>query len=117
MRSIRKTFYSMLAVCMLITACTQVGLAPADSFDQKLAYGYGAVAAVRTSAAQAVTAGTISTADARSVLAVTDTARATLDAAGTANVAGDTSTALGKLAAASALIAQLQQFLTARGVK
>lgn len=117
MKSIRSTFLTILAMCVLLTACAQVGLAPAESFDQKLAYGYSTVAAVRTSAADALKAGTITVSDARQALVITDTARSALDAAGTANVAGDMSTAIGKLTAATALLTQLQQYLQSKGVK
>lgn len=108
---------TMLAVCLMLAACAQMGLAPADSFDQKLAYGYSTVAAVRTSAAQALTAGTITKADAVKALDTTDTARAALDAAGAASGAGDTSTAVGKLALASALLTQIQHYLVSKGIK
>lgn len=114
MKSILKTCGAMFATLLLVAACAQVGLEPARNFDQQLAYGYGAVSAVRTSAAQAVTQGAITKADATTVLAATDTARAALDAAGTASMAGDASTAIGKLAAATAIITQLQQYLTTR---
>lgn len=117
MKTIRSTILTLLAMCMLLTACAQVGLAPAQSFDQKLAYGYSTVTAVRTSAAQALNAGTIDVLDAKKALAITDEARAGLDAAGAANGHGDTSTAVGKLALATALLTQLQQYLISRGVK
>lgn len=117
MKSLRNTIFSILALCLMLAACTQVGLAPADGFEQKLAYGYSTVAAVRTSAAQALTAGTIDIVDAKKTLAVTDEARAGLDAAGAANGHGDTSTAIGKLATATALLTQLQQYLIAKGAK
>lgn len=117
MKTIRNTILTLLAMCMLLTACAQFGLAPPQSFDQKLAYGYSTVATVRTSAAQALTAGVITVADAERALVVTDEARAGLDAAGAASGAGDTTTAAGKLALATGLLAQLQQYLQSKGVK
>lgn len=115
MKSLRTTFLA-LALCLL-TACAQMGLTQASSFDQQLAYGYSTVAAVRTSAANALTAGTITVPDAQKALATTDTARIALDAAGEANGHGDVSTATGKLAMATALLTQLQQYLKSKGAK
>ena len=117
MKRILKTFSLMFAALVLFAACTQMGLTPAQSLDEKIAYGYGAVTSVRTSAAQAVTVGAISKADGSAVLAATDSARAVLDGASAASRYGDAPTAMTKLATATAIIAQLQQYLTARGVK
>jgi len=117
MKSVRNSIYAVLAMLMLLTACAQVGLAPAETFDQKLAYGYSTVTAVRTSAAQALNAGSIDITDAKQALSVTDGARSALDAAGTAFRSGDTATATGKLEAATALLTQLQAYLNARSKK
>lgn len=117
MKTIRNTIMQLLALCLILTACTQLGLAPAQSLDQKIAYGYSVNAAVRTSAAQALNAGTIDITEAKQALAVTDTARAALDAATAANGHGDTTTAMGKLEMATSLLTQLQQYLQTKGVK
>lgn len=117
MKQFRNCFAGFLALCMLLTACAQLGLTPAETFDQKLAYGYSTVAAVRTSSADALNAGKITVPDAQRALVVTDTARAALDAAGDANRAGDASTAIGKLTLATALLTQFQQYLQSKGVK
>lgn len=105
-----------LAVVLLV-ACAQVGLAPAQSFDERLAYGYSTVTSVRTSAAAALNTGAISVTDAEHALTVTDQARAGLDAAKVSNGVGDTSTATGKLAAATSVLVEVQQYLAAKGVK
>jgi outer membrane protein TolC len=117
MKTIRSSFYAMLAMLMMLTACAQVGLSPAETFDQKLAYGYSTVTAVRTSAAQALNAGTIDITEAKQALSVTDSARSALDAAGASFSAGDTTTAMGKLEAATTLLTQLQAYLNLRGKK
>jgi hypothetical protein len=117
MKTFRNTILQLLAMCMLLTACTQAGLAPAQSLEEKIAYGYSVNAAVRTSAAQALKAGSINISDAKQALVITDTARDALDAASTANGQGDTTTAMGKLAMATALLTQLQQYLQTKGVK
>lgn len=108
----------LLAIALLVLAgCAQIGVAPPQSFDQQLAYGYGTITAVRTSAAQALQSQTIQVADAQQVLTATDTARTGLDAAKAASGLGDTTTATGKLTAAMAVLTQVQQFLTTKGVK
>ncbi len=123
MKSIMKSIHTLFALCAVMLACTvldgcsTIGLAPAQSFDQQLAYGYGTVASVRTTAASALNAGAITTTDAQQVLTVTDTARATLDVAGTASKAGDVNTAMGKLQIATSLLSQIQQYLSTKGVK
>ncbi len=117
MKTIRSKFFAFLAMFALLTACAQLGLAPAETFDQKLAYGYSTLAAVRISSADALKSGTINISDAKQALVITDTARASLDAASAANGTGDMSTAVGKLAAATALLTQLQQYLISKEKK
>lgn len=102
---------------LALVACTQIGLAPAQSFDEKLAYGYSTVTSVRTSAATALDTGLIQVTDAQHVLDVTDQARAGLDAAKVASTAGDTTTAAGKLTLATSVLVEVQQYLIAKGVK
>jgi hypothetical protein len=117
MKSIRNTILLVLSMFVLLTACTQMGLAPAQGLDEKIAYGYSVDAAVRTSAAQALNAGTINVADAKQVLVATDSARVVLDGASAASRYGDVPTAMQKLATATALLTQIQQYLQSKGVK
>ena len=102
-------------------ACAQVGMAPAQSVAEQIGYGYGTVAAVRTSTAQALTAGTIKVSDATQVQTIADQARALLDGAKaalpkpcppTGPCVQDTTTAAGKLALATSMLTQLQTYLT-----
>ena len=104
----------MLAACALLVGCAQLGLAPAKSFEDKLAYAYGSHAAVQTAAAQALDAREISSADGEAVLALADQSRVLLDAARTANLAGDVTTAEGRLALASSVLTQLETYLRSR---
>lgn len=104
-------------VILLLAACAQLGLEAPQTFEERLAYAYSQNAAIRTSAAQALKAGTITKSDAQQVLTTTDTARAALDESRKFQVAGDTSTALGKLTMASSLLTTVQTFLTSKGVK
>ena len=71
----------VLLVSATLGACSFLGVVPAQSLSQQVAYGYGTVAGVRTAAANALTSGAISPTVAQTVLATTDTARASLDAA------------------------------------
>ena len=119
-----KTLYSRLflvAVLLgLLAGCAGLGLAPAQSTEQKLAYSYGTVSALRTSAAQALTAGTISVGDAKKVLVDTDAAKAALDAGKAALASGtadSTSVVANNLAIATGILTQVQAFLTSKGVK
>lgn len=68
---LRKVLFLVLAACA-IAGC-------AASFDQRLAQAYATNTAVRTTAAAAVNAGEMSSADGQRVLEITDRARAILD--------------------------------------
>lgn len=98
---------------VLLAACASLGLAPASSFSDRLAYSYGTHTAVLTSATQSLEAGEISSEDASRVLKVADEARTALDAAKLAAGAGDVSTAEGRLQLATALLTNLQAYLRA----
>lgn len=107
----------LLVLALLLSACAQLGLQQPQTFSEQLAYAYSQNAAIRTSAAQALKAGTITKSDAQQVLTTTDTARTALDEARKFQSVGDTSTALGKLTMASSLLTTVQTFLTSKGVK
>lgn len=106
--------YSAFLLLLTLVGCASLGLAPAQSFDQKLAYAYGTHTAVLQAAASAVTAKTLSPSDGEQVLKLADESRALLDAA---KAAGDTATGGNKLALATTILTQLQTYLNARGVK
>ena len=110
-------YWAFFLALGILQACSQIGLAPAQTFDQKLAYGYSALASVRTSTANALTAGQIKVADAKQVQDLADQSRTLLDAADVAQKGGDTTTAAGKLQLATTILTQLQAYLTAHGVK
>ena len=102
-------------VLILLAGCAQLGLAPAQTLDEKLAYAYGTHTAVQRAAASALTARDISSADAEQVLKLADESRALLDGARAAAKIGDTSTADGKLLLATSILAQLQTYLRSKG--
>lgn len=101
----------------LLAGCAQLGLQPAKSFDDRVAYGYSTVTSVRNSTANALNAGLIKVEDAKQVQALADQARAGLDASRGAWVVGDTKTALGRLELANAVLTNLAVYLQQRGVK
>lgn len=103
-----------VAYILILTGCASLGLAPAQSFDERLAYAVSQNAAVRQAAGNALDAGTIELADAQFVLKTTDESRTLLDAAKLASGAGDVSTAEGRLSVAVSVLANLQTYLRAR---
>lgn len=108
----RKLYLALLLfVC---AACAQLGLAPAQSFDQKLAYAYGTVTAVTQAATAALNSKDITSADAEQILRLRDESRSILDAAKVASSVGDTTTANGKLLLATSILTQLQAYLNSR---
>jgi hypothetical protein len=105
----------MLAM-LLVVACQSLGLAPAQSFDQKLAYAYGTHTAVLQATTTAVNAGSLKAQEGESVLALANQARALLDSARILE-ATDATTAGNKLALAAGVLTQLQTYLQSRGIK
>jgi hypothetical protein len=105
---------ALLPLLLIITACTSLGLAPAASFEDKLAYAVSENAAVRQAAANALAAGDIDLSDAQNVLKITDESRALLDAARVASGLGDISTAEARLSLATTILVKLQAYLRER---
>lgn len=99
---------------LLVAGCATIGLAPATSFDERLAYAVSQNAAVRQAAANALDAGEIQLQDAQFVLKTTDESRTLLDAAKVASGAGDISTAEGRLSVAVTVLANLQTYLRSK---
>ena len=99
---------------ILTAACTSLGLAPASSFEERLAYAVSQNAAVREAAAVSVERKELSVDDARRVLKITDEVRTALDGARLAAGAGDVSTAEGRLQLATSILVNLQAYLRSR---
>ena len=91
--------------------CQSAGLAPAQNTEQRIAYGYSAVTAVRTTTADLLEAGKLDVKTAKTIQDTADLARATLDEAKTFSAAGDTTKSTQALAAATSLLNSLQQLL------
>jgi hypothetical protein len=100
-----------IVALLLLAGCASLGLAPASSITDRVAYAYGSHTAVLQSATAALEAGDIGVEDAQRVLKVADQARDALDAAKLAIDAGDVSTAEGRLQLALSILTELQAYL------
>lgn len=107
--------HTALWALAVLTACAALGFPTAETFNQKLAVGYGTVTAIRNSAATLVAAGKITPDDAQNVQTQADTARSALDLARTAYKAGDTAGAATKLDTTATVLRALQAYLASKG--
>lgn len=98
---------------LILVGCASLGLAPASTFSDRLAYSYGTHSAVLISATQSLEAGEIGSDDASRVLKIADEARTALDGAKLAAGAGDVTTAEGRLQLATSILVDLQAYLRA----
>ena len=105
---------AIIPFLLLLTACASLGLAPASTFEERLAYAVSQNAAVRNAAAASLERNEIALEDAQRVLKITDEVRTALDAARLASGAGDGSTAEGRLQLATAILIELQNYLRSR---
>jgi hypothetical protein len=87
-----------------------MGLAPAKSLPERVAYGYSTLSAVQFAAANATEAGELSADDAKAVLKIGDEARALLDGA-KAMASTDPAGANDKLILATTVLTNLQAYL------
>jgi hypothetical protein len=100
-------------LCALLSACASLGLAPAKSLSDRLAYGYSTLSAVQFAAANATNAGELSATDAEAVLKLADQSHVLLDGAKTL-LPTDPDGAATKLDLAVAILAELQNQLRKR---
>lgn len=105
---------AVIPLLLILTACSSIGLAPASSFEERIAYAVSQNAAVREAAAVSVERNEITVDDAKRVLKITDEVRTALDAARLAAGAGDVSTAEGRLQLATSILVNLQAYLRSR---
>lgn len=104
----------IIPLLLILTACASLGLAPASTFEERLAYAVSQNAAVRETAAISLERNELALEDARRVLKITDEVRTALDAARLAAGAGDVSTAEGRLQLATSILVNLQAYLRSR---
>ncbi len=101
----------------LLAGCSSLGLAPAQSLTQKIAYAYATHTAILQATTTAVQSGSLSSTDAEQVLKLADQSKTILDAAVSLSASGDVTGAANKLALATAALTALQAFLNTHGGK
>lgn len=106
--------YLLPLLLVLISACASLGITQPQSTDQRLAYAFGQVTAMRSAAADALAAGSITAGDAEKVLRLTDDAKVFLDGARTALAGGDEPLAQNRLLLATNVLTGLKAFLGAK---
>lgn len=102
---------------LLLAGCASLGLAPASTIKDRIAYAYSTESAVVKAARDSLAANEITSADAENVVAIASQADQALDLATTAVGAGDLSTAEARLQLAVSLLTNLQTRLRAAGAK
>ncbi len=105
----------LLPLLLLLCSCAQLGLTTPKGFDQQLAQAYGIHTAVISATTTALTAGTLSSADAAQVQTIATTSRTLLDTAKAAEIAGDTAGAQKNLVLAMSALQALQNYINAHG--
>ncbi len=98
---------------VLLCSCAQLGIAPAQSFDQKLAYAEQIDTAVLTASTAALRDQQISSADHQKMIALADQAKGLIDSARLLSTS-DLTAANQKLTLATAILQRLQTYLTSR---
>lgn len=101
-----------LGACFLL-ACAQLGLAPARSFDDRLAYAYATHTAVVEVISAAAQTGQVTPLEGRQAANLADNSRQLLDAAKTLEPT-NAAAAAAKLTLATAVLDQLQAYLKTR---
>lgn len=96
-----------------LSGCTQLGIAPAQSFDQKLAYAEQVDTAVLTASTVSLRAQQISSDDHEKVITMADQAKGLIDSAKLLSTT-DPAGANAKLALATSVLTQLQTYLNSR---
>lgn len=113
---IMRKFFALYAVAIalvLVQACSSLGLPTAQTFNERLAVGYGTVTQVRQTATQLVVAKKLGSADAQNVQTQADNARAGLDIARDLSKS-DLPAANNRLQMATQVLTALQSYLASR---
>lgn len=109
----RRLLLPLPLLVLLLCSCAQLGIAPAQSFDQKLAYAEQVDTAVLTASTAALRAQQISSADHEHVIAIADQVKGLIDSAKLLSTT-DPAGANAKLALATSVLTQLQTYLNSR---
>lgn len=100
----------LILVLPIVNGCSTLGLAPASSADESIAYGYGLYTALEQALSASVAAGQVSTAEARQVDTRAGQARELLDAARAAETVNPSGAAT-DLQTATGILTALQTWL------
>lgn len=114
----RKFSVMVFAALVILTGCngcTQLGLSPAKSFNDRVGYAVATHTAVLNATTAALNAKAITSDDARAVAKLADESRALIDAARAAEAGADIETANGRLILATNILIQLQTYLNTHG--
>lgn len=98
-------------VMALLSGCTALGLAPAMTFEDRLAYANGTATGLLRGTTAALNANQIKRDDAKFMASVSDEAAELLDAAELAAGEGDLKTAEGRLILAQSVLDKLDAYL------
>jgi hypothetical protein len=99
---------------LLLVSCASLGLAPAQNFSSRLAYGFSNYTAVNNTITQSLDAKRITSADAVEFRAVANDARKILNAAKLAYEAGDLKDAANRLSLALKALDALAVYMDKR---
>lgn len=110
----RSLAVSLSVIVVLMLGCAQLGLQPAQTFDQKLAYAYGIHTAVLDTASGELSTRQLTAKDGDNILRLADQARTLLDSAKVLSVT-DVASATGKLTLATSILTELQTYLRSKG--
>ena len=105
--------YLLVLFVAMLSACAQLGLPTATTFQERLTAGYALNAEVRTTATTLLTGKKISSADAQNVLDQTNNARAGLDLARTISKTDETAADF-KLTSVRTVLLGLQAYLATK---
>ena len=109
--------YLMFAIlAAMLSACAQLGIPTASTFNEKLAVAYSLVTQVRQSATSMLKAKQLTADDGQSVLTATDAARSGLDVARTLSKT-DMTAADNRLTAARTALTALSTYLATKGAQ
>jgi hypothetical protein len=107
-------YATLWLLCIVLTACSALGIPSAENFSEKLAGGYVAVTGIRNTAANLLTAEKIDSADAQNIQNTSDNARAGLDIARTLQ-GSDPTAAENRLTATLTVLTALEAYLATKG--
>ena len=110
-----RALVAALLVSMLC-ACASLGLAPPQTTQQQIAYGYSGVVAALNTLAQATSTGLVSSAEATQANAAILTVKTTLDQANAA-VASNAPLAVTLLTSATSALANISAYLACKQAK